>query len=180
MNRRWLILLAGAVLWSVAPAVEVQAQRADSTEQSSRRQRGNREIERQLQRRVFTMMKDRLALTDQQLKQLEAATTKLEPKRRQVRSQEYRLRVALRRQVLANDPAANDSIAVLLARMPEVERLKVELMEAEQRELAAFLTPLQRAKYLALQDEIRRSMEEIRGRRTQSDSTSRRRRPSKP
>jgi hypothetical protein len=53
----------------------------------------------------------------------------------------------------------------LLDEMPRLERRRVELMEREQRELAKFLSPVQRARYFGLQDELRRGMQELQQRR---------------
>ncbi len=152
-----------------APAV-VEAQgppqgRADRSA-SPRTDGQSRAIEQQLQRRIGQIMKERLALTDAQLTQLEAVTMKLERERRAVRGEEWRIRTALRAQLLSGDSASNDVVGELLDRMPRVERRRIELMETEQRELSAFLTPVQRARYMALQDEIRKNMDEIRRRRS--------------
>ena len=40
-------------------------------------------------------------------------------------------------------------------------RVPVELQEQEQRELARFLTAVQRARYFALQEELRRGMQDL-------------------
>ena len=126
----------------------------------------SREIEQQLQRRIGQIMKERLELTDEQLTRLEGVTRKLERERRAVRGEEFRIRTALRAQLLSGDSASNDVVSELLERMPRVERRRIELMETEQRELAQFLTPIQRARFMGLQEEIRRNMEQIRERRS--------------
>lgn len=128
--------------------------------------RSSRMIEQQLQQRIATIMKERLALNEEQSRQLLEVTQRFERERMQVRSEDYRLRSAMRAQLLAGDTASQERVAELLERMPRVERRRIDLMENEQRELAKFLTPVQRARYIALQDEIRRNMEQIRERRT--------------
>ena len=55
--------------------------------------------------------------------------------------------------------------------MTRFERRRLELQEREQRELARFLTATRRARYIGLQDELRRSMQDLQRRRTDSDST---------
>lgn len=132
----------------------------------------SRAIEQQLQHRIGQIMKERLALTDAQLTQLEAVTMKLERERRAVRGEEWRIRTALRAQLLSGDSASNEVVGELLDRMPRVERRRIELMETEQRELATFLTPVQRARYMALQEEIRKNMDEIRQRRSKDGDAS--------
>ncbi len=164
-------VLAGLVLAVASTPVALDAQGGPPPGRSGRsaspRTDGqSREIEQQLQRRIAQIMKERLALTDAQLTQLEAVTMKLERERHAVRSEEWRIRTALRAQLLSGDSASNEVVGELLDRMPRVERRRIELMETEQRELAAFLTPVQRARFMALQDEIRKNMDEIRQRRS--------------
>jgi Spy/CpxP family protein refolding chaperone len=139
--------------------------------------RGGREIEAQLQRRIMTIMKERLELSDAQVTQLGEVTRRFERERMEQRGAEYRLRISLRRELTKGDTASQDRVAELLERFPDVERRRIDLMEREQRELAQFLSPVQRARYLALQDEIRRNMEQIRQRRDSQNAGTRDGRP---
>ncbi len=166
--------VVAVLCFAVAPGMELHAQSGPPQvrpQRSGMPSRGDREMEQQVQRRIGAMLKQRLSLTDEQLKQLEAVTQKLEGDRRSVRSEEYRLRSTMRAQLLAGDSASNDTIAMLLERMPRLERRKIELMENEQQELSQFLSPIQRARYMALQEEIRRNMDEIRQRREGSSGS---------
>jgi hypothetical protein len=165
---RRAIACSACVLALGAPIAAAGAQGGPPATGASETRRGSRAIERQLQERVMRIMKERLSLNDEQLKQLNEVTQQFEQQRRSVRGEDYRLRMALRSQLMAGDSASQDRVAELLERMPGVERRRIDLMEAEQRELAKFLSPVQRARFLALQDEIRRNMEEIRNRRTDS------------
>lgn len=191
LHRRWRVFAAtslGVVAFSAVPAASAMAQggKPPGREVRGSSTRGNdrgREIEQQLQHRIAAMLKERLSLTDEQVKRLEGVTLKLERERRHVRGEEYRVRMGLRAQLLAKDSASNDSVAVLLDRLPAIERQKIDLMVTEQRELAQFLTPVQRARYMAFQDEIRRNMDRIRSGRDSSSSdrsSMNNRRPSSP
>lgn len=174
--RQLALLLAAAVAFT-ASATNLLAQGGPPQRDSTSR-RGGRAIEEQLQQRIATIMQERLQLNDEQLRQLVEVTRTFERERMQVRSQDYRLRTAMRTQLLAGDTASQERVAELLEQMPRVERRRIDLMESEQRELAKFLTPVQRARYIALQDEIRRNMEQIRERRpTQPSETPPRIRP---
>ncbi len=168
---RWLAR-AACVLALSAPFVPAGAQGGPPPTGAGESRRGGRAIEQQLQQRIMQIMKDRLSLNDEQLEQLTEVTRQFEQQRRSVRSEDYRLRTALRTQLMAGDTASQQRVAELLERMPAVERRRIDLMEAEQRELAKFLTPVQRARYLALQDEIRRNMEQIRARRSDGNPNS--------
>ena len=47
----------------------------------------------------------------------------------------------------------------------DVHKQRAALLEAEQRELAEFMTPAQRVKFMAVQEQIRRNLEQMRQRR---------------
>lgn len=179
---RWRPLLAALVV-ATAPFGGVSAQGGPPTTvtpaagQPPESRRGGRPIEAELQHRIMGIMKERLALSDEQLTRLGEVTRKFERERMGQRGAEYRLRYSLRRELMRGDSASQDRVAELLAQLPDVERRGIDLMEREQRELAQFLTPVQRARFLALQDEIRRNMEEIRQRRDSAGGGTRGPRP---
>jgi hypothetical protein len=50
----------------------------------------------------------------------------------------------------------------------QLQRERVELQAAEQQELATYLTPIQRAKFAALQEQVRRRAEALRRQRPDS------------
>jgi hypothetical protein len=74
--------------------------------------------------------------------------------------------MSLRDELLSQEQgrAREDRVASLLDRAVRVQRQRVELLESEQRELARFLNPTQRAKLLGMQEQIRRNVGEMRGR----------------
>jgi hypothetical protein len=55
----------------------------------------------------------------------------------------------------------------LLQKMVDIQKRRVQLLDTEQRDLAAIMTPIQRAKYMALQEQVRRRLEQMRQRRMQ-------------
>ncbi len=127
--------------------------------------------ERWLEERINRIVRERLALSDEQFTKLREVARRVEDERRTLRSEEMRTRFALRRELLAGDRANENTVAELLAQMPRYERRRLDLMEREQAELAKFLSPTQRAKYIGLQDELRRSMQDVQRRRMDQDST---------
>jgi Spy/CpxP family protein refolding chaperone len=122
-------------------------------------------LERRFQERLFAVVKQRLNLTDEQATRLREVASKTEDDRRALRRDELTSRFAMRQELLAGDKANESKVADLLDEMPRLERRRVELMEREQRELAKFLSPVQRARYFGLQDELRRGMQELQQRR---------------
>jgi hypothetical protein len=72
---------------------------------------------------------------------------------------EMRLRRDLRQQLSPGVAADQQRVASLLDQIMAVHRERVAITEQEQRDLARFLTPVQRAKYLGLQSELRSRIE---------------------
>ena len=118
-------------------------------------------LELRLQERVNEVVRTRLALSDEQFRQLRELSTRAEAEKRALRREEVDTRVALRRELLAGDRVNESRVSELLDKLPKLERRRIDLMEAEQKDLARFLTPSQRARYFALQDELRRNMQDM-------------------
>ena len=130
------------------------------------------QIERRLQDRINQVVRQRLVLTDEQFAKLREVASKIEDDRRALRTDEAITRFSMRQELLAGDRVNEARVTDLLARMPQLERRRLELMENEQRELSKFLSPSQRARYLGLQDELRRSMQELQRRRQDANDDS--------
>lgn len=118
-------------------------------------------VERRLQDRINQVVRQRLALTDDQFSKLRDVASRIEEDRRALRVDEATARFAMRQELLAGDRVNEQRVAELLDRLPRLERRRLELMESEQRELSKFLSASQRARYLGLQDELRRSIQEL-------------------
>lgn len=156
MNRPTMRALAGllvALAWGAASA-GAQAQ-GDSAAV-----RGH--LEQRVRERVEAVVQRRLALTDEQLRQLRAVSAQYEPRRRALLVQERDARLVLRSEMPRGRTADQKRVADAVDALLGAQRARVELAEAEQRELAKFLEPTQRAGYLALQDQMRRRVEEMR------------------
>jgi hypothetical protein len=94
------------------------------------------------------------------MRQLRLVMRRLSTERRGLREQERDTRQALRQQTMLGDRADQQQVAALLDRMLTLQRQRLTTVENEQRDLAKFLTPVQRAGYLALQDQMRRILQE--------------------
>jgi protein CpxP len=105
------------------------------------------------------VVKERLDLTDAQAQQLQEAEGRSELRRRDLLQRETRLRRDLRQQLSPGVAANQQRVASLLDQIMAVHRERVAITEQEQRDLARFLTPVQRAKYLGLQGELRSRIE---------------------
>jgi periplasmic protein CpxP/Spy len=123
------------------------------------------QLEAQLRQRLWRITKNRVGLTDEQMTKLAQTSRPFDAQRRQLATQEREERLALRREILAGPNADQQRIATSLDRVLELQRRRAQLQIDEQRAVGAFMTPLQRAKYAALQEQLRRRAENLRRQR---------------
>jgi Spy/CpxP family protein refolding chaperone len=121
-------------------------------------------LEKRLKERTGAVVKERLALTDAQMTRLESTNRQFESQRSQLITRERDVRRELRKQIQSGDAANQARVGQLLDQAMQLERQRLELQQNEQRELAKFLTPVQRAKLFGLQNELRRRAQDMRDR----------------
>ena len=139
---------------------EAQAQRVEGERATPRREL----LERQLSTRTAEVIKRRLELTDAQMTRLQSTNRQFEEQRRALFTRERETRVALRREIMADGRPNQARISELLDLTLQLERQRLDLIQNEQQELAKFLTPVQRAKLLGFQTELRRRTQDMRRR----------------
>ena len=154
INRMRLAAIVLLVLAAVTPA---GAQEQAPREPSQRREM----LEQRLRERTGEMVRRRLELTDDQMRKLQATNRQFERERGALIMCERELRRELRGQMMLEKPDQN-RVSQLLDQTIQIERQRLDLLQNEQRELAKFLTPVQRAKMLAIQSELRRRAQELR------------------
>jgi hypothetical protein len=120
------------------------------------------QLEQQIRQRLARTLKERVGLTDAQLEQVGAVNSQFEERRRMLVEQERDIRIGLREEVMREEQANQERVSRLLGQAIEVQQHRLRLLEEEQRELARFLTPVQRAKYMAIQEQLHRALEEMR------------------
>lgn len=120
------------------------------------------ELEAELRRGFARAVRQRVGLSDEQMRRLAPITQKYATERARIQLDEREARLELGR--ILRDSVAADSTRVdrLLARLLDVQKRRVQLMEQEQKDLATFMTPVQLARFLGLQEQLRRQMEERR------------------
>jgi hypothetical protein len=153
--RRALWLLILSMLGLSTPG---EGQRPDSA--PGRRQA----LEQRFRQRMASVVQQRLELTPDQMRRLGEVNRDIETQRRLLHQQERDVRIGLRAEVMRGDSANQDRVSRFVDQLIDVQRRRIELLSREQRALKDFMTPVQRAKYLALQDQLRRRVEEMRGR----------------
>jgi len=156
------------LLTSELPAQRIGRGDDAAAQNTPRRQ----QLEARLRQGLWRITKNRVGLRDDQMMQLAQAVRPFDMQRRQLANQERSERLALRREVLAGDAADQSRIAASLDRVLDLQRRRAQLQIDEQHALSGFMTPLQRAKYAALQEQLRRRAERLRQRRTAGDDLS--------
>jgi len=122
------------------------------------------ELERRFRERSAQIVRRQLKLNDDQMARLQAANQEFNRQRVTLVAQERQTRHALRTELMAGDSANQQKVGELLNQMMRFQRQRLDLQENEQRELGKFLTPVQRAKYFGLQNQLRKRMMELRDR----------------
>ena len=127
--------------------------------------RGNREqMELRVRMRLANLLRTRLGLTDDGMRQLSEVNQRFDRQRRDLLRREMMTRRTVREEVLKGDSADNARVEQLMKEQFKIEHERIDLTEAEQVELSKFLTPVQRARYLGVQEQVRREMDQLRGR----------------
>jgi Spy/CpxP family protein refolding chaperone len=117
-------------------------------------------LEQQLRQRMAAVTRQRLGLNDSQMSQLEQSNARFAPQLTQLIANERETRRQLRMELTS--PAPNQQhVSALIDQTISLQKQRVALVEAEQRDLARFMTPVQRAQYVALQTEFRRRAQEM-------------------
>ena len=124
-----------------------------------------RQVVEQLQQRVDSLLRVRLQLSDDQFNKMREMNGRLDVERRQQRQEEGVVRRALRAELLPGATPNEAKVAELQDKLLVLEHKRISLQEAEQKELSGFMQPSQRARFFALQDELRRSLQEVQRKR---------------
>lgn len=118
-------------------------------------------LEQRFREQSARLARQKLGLTDAQLAQLEQSNARFVPQQNQLVMQERETRRQLRLEMTAGDQANQQHVSDLLDNAMRLQKQRIALVEAEQKDLARFLTPVQRAGYLALQTQFRKRAQEL-------------------
>ena len=117
-------------------------------------------MERHLRERTAQITRERLGLSDAQMRQLGQVNARFAPQQNALAMRERDTRRQLRQELTATAP--NQSrVGSLLDATINLQKQRIALIEAEQKELGAFLSPVQRARYIALQGQFHRRAEQL-------------------
>ncbi|HEY3286754.1 MAG TPA: Spy/CpxP family protein refolding chaperone [Gemmatimonadaceae bacterium] len=145
-----------------APAGNAAAAQPEARRQMMAGQMDRAQLEQQIRNRIANQLRNQLQLTDDQFAKLQATNRKFEERRRLLVEQERDARMGMRDLLIAGDTMNQAKVSTALDRMLQIQRQRFELVEQEQKEMAGYLTPMQRARFLGMQEQMRRRMDEVR------------------
>ena len=102
-----------------------------------------------------------LKLDDQKMQKLQQTDAKFDPERRNLTREEREARQTLKAAMEDSTSTDQSKIDASMKRVLAIQHRRVELLEAEQKDLATFLTPKQRAQYFAIRERVMRRMAEM-------------------
>ena len=112
---------------------------------------------------IERLIRTQVQPTDDQMTKLRQIDARFEPRRTALNREETTVRRDLRQALMDTANVNQARIGQLLDRMIAFPGRRAALMEEEQKALGEVLTPVQRAKYHAIQEQIRRRIEQGRG-----------------
>ena len=151
--RTTMRMLAVVAVLGATAATPLWAQRSPAPRQRA-------QLEQRLQQRIQEIERRELQLSPDQARRLVEARRTFEAERLPLVQRERQLRRALRAELVAGDAADGKRVDAYLTELLQLQRRRLDVTEREQRALAGFLTPVQRARYLALQENLRNRMEQ--------------------
>jgi hypothetical protein len=162
--------LAGALLMAGAATTRAQAQ--DPAGDTARERVSERVMgARAAVDRMAEAVQRRLGLNDEQAQRLRTTTASYASQRQQLLRRERTLRRELREELARGSAAQQERVGRMLDDLLGLQRSRADLVAAEQRDLARFLTPVQRAEFIALQERAFRAAQQARMQREARDGT---------
>jgi hypothetical protein len=119
-------------------------------------------LEARLRMRMTQMHRNQLGMNDEQIRRFQATNRRFEAQRVGLFNQEREVRGELRQLIESADTTQHQRIGTLLDRTIQLQRQRIDLQESEQKELATFLNPVQRARLYGIEEQLRRRMEGLR------------------
>lgn len=125
---------------------------------------GRARLENRVRERFARVVKERVGLNDDQMTRLQQVQARYEQQRRPLSLEERSARLQLRGIVINEQAADQKQVDALLSKLVDVQKRRIQIFESEQRELSAFMTPVQRAKFLGMREQLRKRVEQMRDR----------------
>jgi hypothetical protein len=122
-------------------------------------QQDRAQLEARFRQQMARRARTELGLTDDQMRRLQETHRKFAQNERALDMSENQTRRALRDALMGASSADQErQVGELQDRLLSLQRQRLDLVAAEQKELGAFLTNVQRVRFQALQENFRRQM----------------------
>jgi len=120
---------------------------------------------RQVRQAFAGVVKKQLSLNDEQMRRVLQVDDKFQQQRNQIGREEREARQGLKialEDTVTSDKAKDATVDKYMTTLVQAQRKRADLLETEQKDFAEFLTPVQRAKFFALRDQLQRRVAEMR------------------
>jgi Spy/CpxP family protein refolding chaperone len=124
--------------------------------------RQREELEADIRRAFARVVRQRVGLNDEQMQKLGPLTERHAIARRRLQMDERALRAQMQVELLKDAPS-DSAVNRMLEQFTEIQKRRVQMMESEQKDFATVMTPVQRARFNAMQEQLRRQLEQRRG-----------------
>ena len=167
MRHASIVMTAAVGLLSIAGIADAQDGRANrvppraGAQRGAGRAAGDQALPRQLRQQFAAVIQRRLGLTDENAKRLQATDRKYELQRTALRREERQTRQALAAALADTVNVDQAKIAQYMDQLTRAQHRRADILDAEQKELATFLTPLQRAKLQGLREQLTQRVRQL-------------------
>ena len=144
-------------LWMLATAFPLVAQEPQDSAATPSNGAEAQQLRQQIRQRWYEHVRTTLALSDEQATKLQGTEQRFEEQRQPLRARQREINQTLNGELAAGTPN-QERVKQLINERQENQRKLQELNRSEDREMQAFLTPVQRARY---QEERRKFQERV-------------------
>jgi periplasmic protein CpxP/Spy len=120
------------------------------------------QLEQRIRIQFEQIVRRRLQLTDDQLMRLRQTNRQFAPQRQALTAHERNIRQTIRAELRPGVVTDEHRVALLMDSLFVLQHERLDMLQSEQRELATFLTPSQRVRYYALQEQLQRRVQAMR------------------
>ena len=132
------------------------------------------QLRHQVEGRFAERVREQLQLSDDQMNRLRGTARTYGARRRELAGREREIRTALAEQLRPGVAADQDSVSRLTDALVEIRDEQVHTLQDENREMAEYLTPVQRSQLFVMRERLIRRAREIRQERGESGADTRR------
>jgi len=149
---RWLLLVACVL----APALSAQTQESDSAP--------SKPLLREFRQRWHEHVQEELGLTPDQAAKLQATEDRFATERRPIAQNQRQVQMALHEQLRPGVAADADSVNRLMATWDQNRGSLLRMEQEQDQEMAGYLSPVQRARYQMMRQQLQERIGEMRRR----------------